>query len=63
MHPAGLCGGFRTIFFFCLVGGPLEKKKLTSVTAVEQLSRLGSSGKNGTAKIFNHRRYSKPKTL
>ena len=27
MHPALLCGGFRTIFFFCLVCGPLEKKK------------------------------------
>ena len=26
MHPAQLCGGFRTIFF-CLVCGPLEKKK------------------------------------
>ena len=26
MHPARLCGGFRTIFF-CLVCGPLEKKK------------------------------------
>ena len=25
MHPARLCGGFRTIFF-CLVCGPLEKK-------------------------------------
>ena len=26
MHPARLCGGFRTTFF-CLVCGPLEKKK------------------------------------
>ena len=26
MHPARLCGGFWTIFF-CLVCGPLEKKK------------------------------------
>ena len=26
MHSARLCGGFRTIFF-CLVCGPLEKKK------------------------------------
>ena len=25
MHPAQLCGGFRTIFFFCLVCGPLVK--------------------------------------
>jgi hypothetical protein len=27
MHPAQLCEGFWTIIFFCLVCGPLEKKK------------------------------------
>ena len=30
MHPARLCGGFRTIVF-CLVCGPLKKKKTLSL--------------------------------
>lgn len=45
MHPARLYGGFWTIFF-CLVCGPLEKKKIS-------LTRLLTSINLISARIVN----------